>query len=833
MQNLSPAADTPPSLASFLPAPGSRLSLGSWLTAMVLAVVAVSVLSSALLIENFTRAHAERRAIEGLRQVAVDFRDALDRGMAQQFKEVRVLAQLEPFQRFDDLPAMRRALDQVQVGFDHFAWLGVTDASGKVLAAAGGLLDGVDVSKRPWWQGAQKGPFVGDIHAAVLLEKLLPRQNDPWRFVDFAVPVLSSRGERQGVFGVHLSWSWARQIKAELIDATMSSHQADALVLGHDGTVILGPANLEGKKMAGLGEQGVGLRHHEADGTDYFAIGVRTEGYGAYPGLGWTVLVRQPVAVAMADYYTLRRQIILSAILLLTLGVPLSWWLARRMSAPLKELAQGIAERKHLADGQLPRVGGYLEAALLSNALADLSQRQAEQDASLAQLNASLEQRVEERTRELQEAMQRVVQTEKRLRGVTTSIPAMVGYFDTEQRCQFANDMALRVFGFVRMEQAVGLSMRAGMGEAAYALHEDAVRQVLVGKASHFIGELPSTRLGERAGVGDGGTAHFQAHLVPDFDADSRVQGFYLMSFDITRLKQAELAAAQSERRLRTIADNLPVLISYIDAEQRLRFLNATYKQWMGTALDEALGRPLAEAVGPVLYEQRRVALDRALAGERQRFETRSDTAGVQRDLLTDYIPDLRPDGTVAGIYTLATDITAFKQVERELDQLSRVDLLTGLPNRRQFESRLSESLARARRSGHTLALMFLDVDKFKTINDTLGHATGDAVLKAFAQRLRGCVRETDLVCRLAGDEFVLVLEGLNLPTEAGLVADKVLAAVGQPLDLPDRQLHMSTSIGIACWQGPSESDAALLARADQALYAAKEAGRGRWSLAE
>lgn len=683
----------------FVPARGSRASLGRWLTAMVLAAVAVALLSSALLIENFARAHAERRAVESLRQVAVDFRDALDRGMAQQFKEVRVLAQLEPFRRFDDPDSMRRALDQVQVGFDHFAWLGVTDGQGRVLAAAGGLLDGVDVSKRPWWQGAKGGqPFVGDVHAALLLEKLLPRQNEPWRFVDFAIPLLDGRGQLQGVFGVHLSWGWARQIKSELIDATMSSHQADALVLGKDGVVILGPSDREGKPMPIGAENGQGLRHHEMDGVDYFAVSVPSQGYGPYPGLGWTVLVRQPVAVALSDYYGLRRQIMWSAVLLLAAAVPLSWWLARRMSRPLKELANAIGQRRHLSEDALPAVGGYREAAMLSHALNDLAHRQAAQDRSLAELNASLELRVQARTLELHEAM----------------------------------------------------------------LQQEA-----------------------------------------------------------------------SERRLRTIADNLPVLISYIDSEERLRFINATFRTWMGMEPDAALGRPLAEVIGPVLLAQRQPFLKAALAGVRQRFETRSESNGVVRDMLAEYVPDLRPDGSVAGVYTLATDITAFKQVERELDQLSRVDPLTGLPNRRQFESRLSESIARARRSQQTMALMFLDLDHFKQVNDTLGHAAGDVVLRTFADRVRGAIRETDQLCRLAGDEFVLILENLHEPKEAAIVAEKVLELVKAPLTLQGQSLQLSTSIGIACHDGGAEGEVALLGRADDALYAAKAAGRGCWRLAD
>ena len=695
----SPPAPGAATAADFIPPRGSRASLGRWLTALVFAAVAVAVAISVLLIENFARAHAERRAVESLRQVAVDFRDALDRGMAQQFKEVRVLAQLEPFRDFRDPESMRRALDQVQIGFDHFAWLGVTDAQGKVLASAGGLLAGVDVSKRPWWQGAKNGqPFVGDVHAALLLEKLLPRRSEPWRFVDFAVPLLDDGGQLRGVFGAHLSWGWARQIKSELIDATMASHKADALVLGKDGAVILGPTELEGRKMTLGAESGQGLRHHALDGVDYFAVSVPSHGYGVYPGLGWTVLVRQPVEVALADYFELRRQIILCAVLLLAAAVPVSWWLARRMSRPLNALSEAISHRRHLSEDALPDVGGYREAAVLSQALNDLARRQAEQDRSLAQLNASLELRVQARTLELHDAM----------------------------------------------------------------LRQEA-----------------------------------------------------------------------SEQRLRMIADNLPVLISYIDAQERLRFLNATFRSWMGMAPEEALGRPLIDVIGPVLHAQRLPYLKGALAGVRQRFETRSEANGVVRDMLTEYVPDLQPDGSVAGVYTLATDITAFKQVERELDQLSRVDPLTGLPNRRQFESRLSESLARARRSQKTMALMFLDLDHFKQINDALGHAAGDAVLRAFADRVRGAIRETDQLCRLAGDEFVLILENLNAPEEAGGVAGKVLDAVKVPLTLQGQEVAMSTSIGIACHDGGLEGEVALLGRADDALYAAKAAGRGCWKLAD
>lgn len=678
-----------------------RVSLGSWLSASLLLAVLLAVLSCALLIESFTRAHAERSATQSLRQLAVDFRDALDRGMAQQFQEVKVLSQLELFQRHDDPPAMRRALNQIQLGLPHFAWLGVTDTAGKVLASGGGLLEGVNVSKRPWWQNAHQGIYVGDVHAAVLLEKLLPKQAEPWRFVDFAWPLRNERGQPLGVFGVHLSWAWAREIKAGLIDAAMESHQAEALVVAKDGTVLLGPQALEGRKLPGIelgpDEAGQALRYTDA-GIDYFAVSAATRGQGAYSGLGWTVLLRKPAALALADYERLRRQIIMTAVLLLLLLAPLAWALSRRLSAPLVRLARAIDARRHLGEGKpMPHVGGYREVALLSGALGELSRRQAEQDASLAALNASLEQRVEQRTRELQQAL-------------------------------------------------------------------------------------------------------------------------------------AQLQAG--ERRLRTIADNLPALISYIDREQRLQFLNATFLPWMGLDAKAALGQRLPELIEPVDYAARQRHLDRALAGERVGFDVEAVGGdGQRRQLRVEYLPDLLEDGTVAGIYTLASDVTAAKLVEQHLDRLSRVDTLTGGPNRRALEERLPEALARARRSGQGLALLFLDVDKFKQINDALGHAAGDAVLREFAHRLASCVRATDMVARLAGDEFVILLEGLHEPAEAELVARKVLAAMAPPVPLPGGPQPVSTSLGLAYSRAGDAEPAELLARADQALYAAKAAGRGTFRL--
>ena len=544
--------------------------------------------------------------------------------------------------------------------------------------------------------------------------------------------------------------------------------------------------------------------------------------------------------------------------------------------------------------------------------------------------------------RQVRPLVKHLAASEARMRDVANAIPAMVGAFDADERCIFANDLALKVHGVTR-EQALGLSMRAGLGDESYALHEPYVRAVLQGQRQAFEGALPWR----------GGTGYFQVNLVPMRDPQTdAVSGFYLMTLDVTELRSAQLQQERSERRLRSItdnvpalishldadgrylfanrqfdtllgipperllghridevrdrtyvdqvaprlaealsgrtvvfesetgprdgeprkylqtyvpefdgnrrvvgvfaitfditerklneqrvsdaqahlkaiADNLPVLISYIDRDHRVTFVNKTFQSWMGIDPELAVGTHLKALVGPDLYAQRLQQLERALGGERVEFEIVSETLHTTRELHTIYLPDQRADGSVAGIYTLSTDVTAMKDAERRLQALARNDPLTGLPNRREFESRLAQALARSRRDRRQMALVFMDVDHFKAINDTHGHAAGDAVLKEFAARIKGAVRATDTAARLAGDEFVVILEGLQTVDEATHVAAKLVDVVRRPMQLASGEaLTVTTSIGMACWGGVGDGADDILDRADRALYRAKAAGR-------
>jgi diguanylate cyclase (GGDEF)-like protein len=225
------------------------------------------------------------------------------------------------------------------------------------------------------------------------------------------------------------------------------------------------------------------------------------------------------------------------------------------------------------------------------------------------------------------------------------------------------------------------------------------------------------------------------------------------------------------------------------------------------------------------------VHLENAFGGWAVTFEMKTAAGGKLRILETTYIPDVQADGSVAGVYALTHDMTRMKDVEEKLIQLARIDSLTGIANRRMFAEALHLAIGRARRSGAPMALAYLDIDHFKRINDTHGHAVGDLVLTEFARRLQANVRATDTVARLSGDEFVIILEDLRSAPEAAAVAAKIIAAVRAPFATAGLPLAVTTSVGVALYSGASQTQEELLANADSALYAAKHNGRDGFSV--
>lgn len=422
-------------------------------------------------------------------------------------------------------------------------------------------------------------------------------------------------------------------------------------------------------------------------------------------------------------------------------------------------------------------------------------------------------------------------QSEQRLRLIANNLPALVSYIDRDFRYRFTNVQYQRWFS-LPAEALAGKTVAEVFGADIFANVRARIQAALDGEDVAFA--LDSDI--------EGAPAKMLVHYIPDRDQHGAVIGVFGMVLDQSAQYLAQARLEASERQLRAVTDNLPIMISYVDTEEKLRFVNGTFREWVG--IDDAVGRPLAQVIGAERYAQRRLQLQRALAGERQEFDVESRTLDGRRHLHTVYIPDLREDGATRGVFTVSMDVTRLKLIEEELRTLSTMDTLTGLPNRRQLGDRLALALARHQREQTPLALMFLDIDKFKDINDSHGHGAGDRVLQTFAARLTAATRDSDTVARLAGDEFIIVIEGLGSALDAAQVAEKILAAVRQPFVLDDLELEVRTSIGIAVSLGGAAAGNVrgaaapvavgrdeLMEAADRALYRAKQAGRDGYQL--
>ena len=421
----------------------------------------------------------------------------------------------------------------------------------------------------------------------------------------------------------------------------------------------------------------------------------------------------------------------------------------------------------------------------------------------------------------LRETEQALIASEKLTRMVADSVPALIAYLSADERYVFVNARSRQMLGFAP-EQLVGRHVTEILSTEDYAQTRPHMERVKRGERARF---QRTVRRGERI-------AHELVEYIPDQDAAGNVVGIFAMVQDVTDVREAQARAEASEQRLRQITDSIPSMVGYIDRDRRYRFNNRYYETWLERPLSEITGRLVSEVLGPEAYASIRANLDRALEGERVDFDVEVKQALGSRYVRGSYVPDFDEQGRVVGVYTSSTDITPLKEVERQLERLAQNDTLTGLPNRHMFNDGIAAALRRSQRSGTQIALLFLDVDGFKKINDTLGHAAGDDVLREFARRLQASVRATDLVARLAGDEFVIVLEGIHTREECRFVARKIIGAMRREFRAGDEMIRVTTSIGIALGQGGATTAEALLKRADSALYAAKGHGRDTYEIA-
>jgi diguanylate cyclase (GGDEF)-like protein/PAS domain S-box-containing protein len=287
------------------------------------------------------------------------------------------------------------------------------------------------------------------------------------------------------------------------------------------------------------------------------------------------------------------------------------------------------------------------------------------------------------------------------------------------------------------------------------------------------------------------------------------------------------------------LVDHLDAMVAFWDADQICVFANDAYRYWFGKTRDQIVGRSLETLLGP-LYPKNLPYIRAAYAGETQVFEREIPAPdGRIRCSLATYTPYV-VDGSVRGIFVHVADVTRLKKLEEELREakeraevLATHDFLTGLPNRVLLVDRISEAIARGKRNRRMAAVLSIDMDAFKQVNDTHGHAEGDRLLIEIAGWLKAALRETDTLTRVGGDEFLLLASEMDSPAQAEVLAARVLQAVRRPFALAGGVVRPTFSVGIAMYPTHGATPQALLAQSDRALYMAKRLGKNRFAFAE
>ncbi len=334
---------------------------------------------------------------------------------------------------------------------------------------------------------------------------------------------------------------------------------------------------------------------------------------------------------------------------------------------------------------------------------------------------------------------------------------------------------------------------------------------------------------GELRLVGSTGTVPVSAVLVAHRDRDGEVDAISLMARDLTDLHAAQERVEASEVRLAALVEHASDLVCVIGEDGRVVYASPAVARILGREAHALEGVAVAELVHPDdLADLGDVAVDvLARPGMSPAAETRVAHAEGGWRHMEVVATNLLGNPAVAGVVVNARDVTERVEVAAQLEERAYHDELTGLPNRALLLDRLQDALHRAARHDRMVGVLFLDLDRFKVVNDSLGHGAGDDLLREAARRLERTIRPGDLVARLGGDEFVVVIADMVRTTDALAAAERVRTALARPLELGGDPTVMSASVGIAVAHG-TETPADLLRDADTAMYRAKEGGRDR-----
>ena len=424
----------------------------------------------------------------------------------------------------------------------------------------------------------------------------------------------------------------------------------------------------------------------------------------------------------------------------------------------------------------------------------------------------------------LKQAQEALRASEAELRLIMDNVPARVAYIDREYRYRFLNRHNEEWLSESRKE-LTGRPVAEVLGDARAGQLQPLLTRVLAG-------ETISTEL--LLAQPNGEQRWESIHLAPNRDAEGNVIGIYAAHTDIHDQKRNEEALHRANWMLSSHINNTPLAVLEWNRDFRLIRWSPQAEKIFGWRADEVHDISISgsQLTHKADREQVVEVMNKLMTGDEPRStgiirNHRKDGETIWCEWYHSCLLD--EQGRIASILSFVQDVSSRIQAEERLQYLATRDALTGLPNRLLLQERLTQAIAQAKRSGRRIGVMFIDLDRFKNVNDTLGHRIGDELLKRVTASLSEALRETDLLARLGGDEFMVIVEDFGDPTVLNLVAQKLQEAIAQPFQIEDHDIYVTSSIGIAVYPDDSDDPEGLLKHADVAMYRSKELGRNTY----
>ena len=399
-------------------------------------------------------------------------------------------------------------------------------------------------------------------------------------------------------------------------------------------------------------------------------------------------------------------------------------------------------------------------------------------------------------------------------RMVCNAVPVAIAYYERAGNiCRYANQGYARMFGFD--EQSI-------LGHTVAEVIGDEAAQSIQPQVDRVLGDLKGSSYERQLKAADGTQRSIEVHLLPHCDDGGReAVGAFVLISDITRHRQAEAALRESEERLaKFMLASAEGIVFHKGGF--ITDINPPVLALLGYSAEQMMGRSTLDFIAPHERDKVKAVIT---AGHEIGYDSVALHADGSHVPVEFIVRTMHYQGEKLRM-TIVRDIRDRVEAQARIHHLAHHDVLTGLPNRAAFIARANVLLQQARDGGHGLAMLFVDLDHFKRVNDSLGHPVGDVLLQTVAERIIGTLRESDLVARFGGDEFVLLLSGPTGPAAVAEVAGKLLAAVGAPLVMEGASISVTPSIGVALFPAHGDSAAELIKHADTAMYQAKLRGR-------